>query len=309
MPFSLPSFLSSLFAAEGGAPPDGLATTVGGWWALLTGALALQVLYRVAVFIAILIAATAIGRLASRAVAAALTRSSHKPSSLLVTFLVTWIHRAVLIFGLVMAIQNAGVEITPLIAGLSIGGIVIGLAVQGTVSNFISGVMLMIDRPFDVDDDIETKGFSGTVVAMTMINTVLNTGDNRRLIIPNNDVWGSTIINLSGNPTRRVDLTVAVAHDADLDAALALIRDLIAAQPLVLKDPLPVVEMLACGESSITIVVRPWVATADYWPAHFALTRVLRQTLDRNGMRHPLPQRMLHVAPKAAEALTVALKT
>ncbi len=309
MPLSLPSVLALLFAADGGVPPESLPTTVAGWWGLLTGAMALQVLYRIAVFIAILIAATVIGRLASRAVAAGLARMSRKPGTLLVTFLVAWIRRAVLIVGLIMAIQNAGVEITPLIAGLSIGGIVIGLAVQGTVSNFISGVMLMIDQPFDVDDEIETKGFSGTVVAMTMINTVLNTGDNRRLIIPNNDVWGSTIVNFSGNPTRRVDLTVAVAHDADLDAIIALIRDLLAGDPVVLKDPPPMVEMLACGESSITIAVRPWVATANYWPSYFALTRALRQTLDRNGVRHPLPQRMLHVAPNAAGTLAAALKT
>ncbi|MBA3847507.1 MAG: mechanosensitive ion channel, partial [Planctomycetes bacterium] len=232
MPFPI-DLLSLVIAAtaEGPAQPIGLPANLDGWMVMFSSVFTLQLLYRVAVFFAILLVAGIVGRIASRAVAAVLARASRKPGSLQVTFIVTWIRRGVLIFGLIMAIQNAGVEITPLIAGLSIGGIVLGLAVQGTLSNFISGIMLMIYQPFDVNDVIETKGIIGSVFAMTMINTVLNTPDNRQVIIPNNDIWGTTIINITRNPNRRVDLMASVAYGADLDQTIALIRELLANNP------------------------------------------------------------------------------
>ncbi len=307
---ALSDLIALLFTAAEQAPaePTVLSTTVEGWVAMLATVFTVELLYRAIVFIAILVIAGILGRLASRAAAAALARAPRKPSTLLVTFIVIWVRRTILIVGLIMAIQNAGVEITPLIAGLSIGGIVFGLAVQGTLSNFISGVMLMIYQPFDVNDVIETKGIIGSVFAMTMINTVLNTPDNRQVIIPNNDIWGTTIINITRNPNRRVDLMASVAYGADLDQTIALIRELLANNPRVLKDPAPIVEVFKWGDSSIDLVVRPWTETKNYWLVHFEVSRTMKQLLDKNGIEIPFPQRTLHLAPATVEALAAALR-
>lgn len=250
-----------------------------------------------ATFIIILIVAWIIGSVLSKVVDASLKRTTRANSELFRKFAVGWTKRGVLILGLIMALETIGIATAPLIAGLGIAGFIIGFALQGTLDNFASGLMLIIYRPFDVGHLINVNGILAKVEALTMVNTTLITPDNRHVIMPNSQVWGNVITNFSAKEIRRVDLSLGVSYSADLDHTIKVVKAHCEANELVLEDPGVQVEISEHGDSHIGLVVRPWCKTDDYWDVYFTLHRTMKQLLDAEGIEIPFPQRVVHQAP------------
>jgi small conductance mechanosensitive channel len=247
------------------------------------------------IFIVIMAVAMILGRVFGAMVAAAFNRAKRTPSQLLQIFFITWTSRLFVIIGLVVALQTIGVQMGPVIASLGVAGFIVGFAIQGTLSNFASGLMLLIYQPFDVGDVVEINGVTGKVRELTIVNTTLTTPDNKFVIIPNSNVWGNTIINFTKNPTRRIDLVLSVSYDADLDQVQQLVREFVSADAEVMSDPELVVEVLSMGESSIDFAVRPWVKTGEYWNVYWRLQKGLKQLMDKNDIEIPFPQRVVHM--------------
>ena len=203
---------------------------------------------------------------------------------------------------LVLVILSAagvlGINTTSFIAVLGAAGLAVALAFQGTLSNFSSGVMLLTFRPFKVGDFVEIAGIAGTVREVGVFFSTLSTPDNVRITVPNSSISGEIIKNYSANETRRVDLVIGVAYDDDLETAIRTCTTVLEEDPRVLEDPAPVVAVHELGDSSVNLVVRPWVAGSDYWAARWDLTRRLKERLEAAGCSIPYPQRDVHLFPK-----------
>ncbi len=204
-------------------------------------------------------------------------------------------HIALLVFVVIAALAPLGVETTQFAVALGAAGLAIGLALQGSLSNFASGFLMIIFRPFKVGDFIEAAGVKGKVQAIQLFNTIINTPDNIRVIIPNAQLTGGNILNYTVNGTRRVDLVVGVSYEDDLKKAKRVIEGVLAGDDRVLKDPSPTVAVYELGDSSVNFVVRPWVKSADYWDAYFDITSKVKLALDENDISIPFPQRDVHI--------------
>jgi small conductance mechanosensitive channel len=203
----------------------------------------------------------------------------------------------------VIAVLNLfGVETTSLIAVLGAAGLAVGLAMQGTLSNFAAGVMLLVFRPFRPGDYVNAGGNAGTVVEIGIFTTIMNTIDNVQVIVPNSAVFGQTIMNYSANPLRRNDLVIGVSYGDDLGKALEVIQKTLNADSRVLEDPQAVVAVSELGDSSVNFVVRPWCKKEDYWPLRFDLTRQIKENLEAAGCSIPFPQRDVHIIGSEASA-------
>ena len=220
--------------------------------------------------------------------------SSRTMSILLRDTLVSWSSRAVNLAGLLVAVSSLGVEIGPLLAGLGIAGFIVGFALQDSLSNFAAGAMILAYRPFDVGDVIEAAGVGGKVQRMSLVSTTIHTFDNQTLILPNTKIWGDVIRNVTDQHTRRIDLEFRIGLDEDIDKAEAVLRDELSKHEEILPEPSPIVAVNGIGEWSIDLAVRPWVRTEDYWRVRWALFRDIKQRLDREGLRTPVPR--VHVA-------------
>ena len=202
----------------------------------------------------------------------------------------------VLIFTGLAVLNQFGVQTTSLIAVLGAAGLAVGLALQGTLSNVAAGVMLLIFRPFKVGDYVEAGGHAGTIRELNLFITELATPDNVQIIVPNGRVWGSPVTNYSANPTRRVDLVMGVAYEDDIDAAMAVMYEVIGEESRVLADPEPLVAVSELADSSVNFVVRAWVNSGDYWGVKFDLTKAMKQRFDEKGINIPFPcQTVYHV--------------
>lgn len=213
----------------------------------------------------------------------------------LIPFLSGLVYYLALAVVLIAVLGLFGIETTSLVAVLGAAGLAIGLALQGTLSNFSSGMMLLVFRPFKKGDFVEVAGTSGAVQEIGIFTTILNTPDNRKIIIPNSSIYGDTITNYSAYETRRNDLVVGVDYGDDLGTAQETILRVLAEDSRVLKDPAPQVAVSELGDSSVNFVVRPWCAASDYWPLRFDLTRRLKEELERAGCSIPFPQRDVHL--------------
>jgi len=202
---------------------------------------------------------------------------------------------AVLVLGIMAALQILAVPLTSAVAVIGAAGLAIALAFQGTLSNFASGVLLLTFRPFRQGDFVEVAGTSGSVTEIGLFFTVLTTPDNVRITVPNSKISGETIKNVTANDTRRIDLVVGVSYDDDLGHAMETIREVLDEEERVLDDPEPQVAVSDMGDSAIGIVVRPWVETSNYWPTRFALTQALKERLESAGCSFPYPQRDVHL--------------
>lgn len=223
------------------------------------------------------------------------TARSKGMSEMLRQFVNTVSQRAVLLLGLLIAISALGISIGPVLAVITAAGFVIGFALQGTLSNFASGLLMLIYRPFDVGDAVEAGGASGSVSAMNLMATRFNTWDNKVVIVPNNQIWGSVITNISRTNRRRVDMVFGIGYGDSMEKAQAILERIIAAQPKVLKDPAPVICVSKLGESSVDFIVRPWVLPGDYWGVFWDVTRKVKEEFDREGVSIPFPQRDVHL--------------
>ena len=212
-----------------------------------------------------------------------------------VPFAAKLVYFLIMVFVLLAVLGLFGIPTTSIIAVLGAASLAVGLALQGTLSNFAAGVMLLLFRPFDVDDYIEVAGHAGTVKTVGVFATTLNTLDNVQITIPNGKVYGEAIKNYSANDIRRVDLVASVAYDDDLQTAKDTLMAILEADERVLDDPAPTVAVSELGASSVDFVVRPWCRAEDYWNVRFDLTRAIKESLEDAGCSIPFPQQDMHV--------------
>jgi len=195
-----------------------------------------------------------------------------------------------------VALSQLGVSLGPLLAGLGIAGFIIGFALQDTLSNFASGMLILIYRPFDVGDFVEAGGVMGTVSHMSIVNTTFKTIDNQVLVVPNNKIWSSVITNVTAQRTRRVDLKITVSYSDDLNKVEQVLNSIVDEHDAVLDEPAPVIKLHELGDSGVMFVVRPWVKTEDYWPTYWDLLRSVKDRFDAEGITIPFPQRDVHMS-------------
>lgn len=218
-----------------------------------------------------------------------------KASSLVKDFIAGIASNAVVIAGLLVILNQLGLQVGPLLAGFGVAGFIAGFALQDVLSNFAAGVMILFYRPFDVGDFVRAGGENGTVREMSLVSTILTTPDNQRLIVPNKKIWGETIQNVTANPTRRVDMVVSIDYADDIGKALGVLERVVKAHPKVLPDPETVIRVAALADSGIEIQVRPWCNAPDYWDVMGQLNRQIKEAFDQAGITIPFPQRVVHV--------------
>jgi small conductance mechanosensitive channel len=274
-------------------------TDAGSTWTVITGWLksregGLRWLKNIILFIVtiavFLIFSAILGKATQRAVARA-----RGASALLKDFLVNVVRKATFLVGLVVALSMLEVNIGPFLAAIGAAGFIIGFALQGTLSNFAAGIMILLYRPYDIGDFVNVAGVSGTVSAMTLVSTTLTLPDNQTVVIPNNSIWGDIITNVTGSETRRVDMVFGIGYDDDIAKALSILEKIVKDHPLVLGSPEPVVRVNELADSSVNFVCRPWVKTSDYWTVYWDVTRQVKEQFDQNSISIPFPQRDVHV--------------
>jgi small conductance mechanosensitive channel len=213
----------------------------------------------------------------------------------LVPFVSNLVYYVLLAAVLIAVLGLFGIETTSLVAVLGTAGLAIGLALQGTLANFSSGVMLLLFRPFHVGDYIDAAGVAGTVTEIGVFSTTMNTPDNVKIIVPNSGIFGATIKNFSANDTRRNDIVLGISYDDDISNAIAVVNAVLSKDSRVLSDPEPVVAVSELADSSVNLVVRPWCRKEDYWGLRYDLTRKLKEELEQGGCSIPYPQHDVHL--------------
>jgi len=188
-----------------------------------------------------------------------------------------------------------GIQTTSLVAVLGAAGLAVGLALQGTLSHFAAGVMLLIFRPFTIGDYVEAGGAAGSIEEIGLFGTTLRTPDNIKTIIPNGLIWGGKISNFNGYENRRIDLVAGISYDDDIQKAIDTITAILQADDRVLTDPSPTVAVSNLGDSSVDLIVRPWCRSSDYWELRFDLTRAIKEGLEGAGCSIPYPQQDIHL--------------
>jgi small conductance mechanosensitive channel len=255
-------------------------------WATLYG---LKVIGAIAIFV--------IGRIIIGMLISGLRRLMQRTETdeTLTRFLLSLTKITLLIFVIIAALGTLGVETASFIAIIGAAGLAVGFALQGSLANFASGIMLIVFRPFKAGDFVEAGGNSGLVEEIHIFNTVMNTPDNKRVIIPNSQVTGGTIINYSAHDTRRVDLVFGIGYGDDIRRAKEILNRLLKEDPRVLADPAPQVVVGELADSSVNFNVRPWARTEDYWNLYFDLTEKVKLAFDAEGVSIPFPQRDVHL--------------
>jgi small conductance mechanosensitive channel len=238
-----------------------------------------------------------IGRWIAKAVRGVIrkTMKSRGIDPMLANFLASILYAILLVAVIIAAVGQLGIQTTPLVAVLGAAGLAVGLALQNSLGNFASGVMLVFFRPFTKGDFVEAGGTSGTVMEVGIFNTVLNTPDNRRIIVPNGQITSDSITNYSAYDTRRIDLTIGVGYGDDLKLARDTIEKTITAHENVLDDPEPAILLMELGDSSVNFAVRPWVKASDYWVVRSELLESIKVELEAAGCEIPFPQRDVHL--------------
>ena len=210
-------------------------------------------------------------------------------------FLCNILNAILMIVVLIATIGAMGVQTTSLLAVLGAAGLAIGLSLQGSLSNFASGVLIVAFRPYQVGDYIEAGGVAGTVKEVQIFTTIIHTGDNKKIIVPNSQIMDSIITNYSANDTRRVDMVVGVSYDDDLDKVRKTLEEIVSADDRVLADPAVKIAVSELADSSVNFIVRPWCATSDYWPLTWDLTEAIKKRFDQDGISFPFPQQDVHL--------------
>ena len=238
-----------------------------------------------------------VGRLAISFVVRGLRKLMQKQGvdKTLETFVCNLVRVALLIVVVITAISAMGIETTSFIAIFGAAGLAVGLALQGSLSNFAAGVLIVLFRPYRVGNFVEAAGISGTVEQVQILTTVLTTPDNKQIIVPNSQIMNSIITNFSAKETRRVDMVVGVSYSDDLDLVRKTLEDLVAADDRILADPACKIAVSELADSSVNFVLRPWVNAADYWGVKFELTEAIKKRFDQEGISIPFPQRDVHL--------------
>lgn len=237
-----------------------------------------------------------VGRLVAKIVVGVVRRilNKAKMDAILVNFVCSIINTALLLFIIIAALDQLGVDTTSLIALLGAAGLAVGLALQGSLQNFASGVMLIVFRPFKSGDFVEAGGVSGTVEKISIFSTQMRTGDNREIIVPNGKIYGDTITNFSARETRRIDMVFGIGYDDDIKKANQILRGLADNDDRILKDPETLIAVSELADSSVNFVVRPWVKSGDYWAVRFDFNENVKMAFDEQGISIPYPQMDIH---------------
>jgi small conductance mechanosensitive channel len=221
--------------------------------------------------------------------------TSKRFSDLLKNFFVNAVRKTVMLIGIIVALSMLEISIAPFIAGLGVAGFVLGFALQGTLSNFASGLMILIYRPYDVGQIIDAAGVKGVVDSMNLVSTTIKTFDNQIVVIPNGEIWGGVITNVTGSDTRRVDMVFGISYTDDISKAAKILENIVSKHELVLKEPEPIIRLHELADSSVNFVCRPWVKTADYWTVYWDVTRTVKERFDAEGVSIPFPQQDVHI--------------
>ncbi|MCM8530239.1 MAG: mechanosensitive ion channel [Lentisphaeraceae bacterium] len=211
------------------------------------------------------------------------------------SFIKALIKITLMVVVILAALEQVGVKTTSFIAILAAAGLAIGMALKDTLGNFASGVMIILFKPYKVGHFVEVAGTSGVIEEVNLFNTVLRTGDNIQMYIPNGSITGGKISNYSVKPTRRIDLIIGCGYDDDLKAVKEALVTIVSSHEKVLEEPEPIVAVSNLGDNSVNFVVRPWVNNADYWPVRFELIEQIKLMFDEKGFSIPYPQRDIHV--------------
>ncbi|MGD9260831.1 MAG: mechanosensitive ion channel [Desulfobacterales bacterium] len=267
-------------------------TVISGWLTSTEGGIrwAKNILF----FLVIILISWILSKVVSKAVEKAVANIK-SASELLKEFIVNISRKAILLVGFVVALSMLEVNVGPLLAAIGAVGFIMGFALQGTLSNFAAGIMILIYRPYDVGDLVDVGGILGKVDAMTIVSTTLRKPDNQKVVIPNNMIWGDIITNITGTSKRRVDLVFGIGYSDDIAKAQKILEDILANNESILKDPEPVVKVHELADSSVNFVVRPWVETDNYWDVYWDITRAVKERFDAEGVSIPFPQRDIHI--------------
>ena len=214
---------------------------------------------------------------------------------MLINFLGNLVYTVLILVVVMATLDHLGIKTTSLLAVFGAAGLAIGLALKDSLSNFSSGVMIILFRPFKVGDFIEAGGATGTVEEVRMFATIMRTGDNRQIIVPNGQIYSGTITNYSAKPTRRIDLVFGIGYGDDLAKAKKIIGDIMQQDERILSDPAPGIALGELADSSVNFNVRPWVKSADYWPVRADLLEKIKLAFDANGISIPYPQQDVYM--------------
>jgi small conductance mechanosensitive channel len=216
-------------------------------------------------------------------------------SKLLQAFLVTVIYWLVITIGLMIVLSALGIDISPAFALIGGASFILAFAFQDTLGNLASGLMIMVNRPFDQGHYVDVGGVAGTVQAVNIFATTVVTPDNQVIVIPNKNVWGNVITNVTASETRRVDLVFGISYEDSIAEAARVIEDTVKNHPLVLDEPEPVIRVHELADSSVNFVCRPWTKTSDYWTVYWDLTQQVKERFDAAEISIPYPQQDVHV--------------
>jgi small conductance mechanosensitive channel len=249
--------------------------------------------------IVVLVVGRWIAKILASIVRRLLERSKVDPTLVKFTGSVTYI--ALMTFVIVAAMAQVGIQTTSFIAVIGAAGLAIGLALQGSLSNFAAGFLMILFRPFKVGDFIEGAGTAGTVEEIQIFTTTLLTPDNKTVIIPNAKLTGDNIVNYTKRGTRRVDMVFGIGYGDDIDKARDIMADIIDRDERILKDPAPTIAVSELADNSVNFIVRPWTNAGDYWNVYFDITENIKKALDAEGINIPYPQRDVHIYEHKAE--------
>lgn len=243
------------------------------------------------------IAILVLGRLAIGLIVSIVKRMMHraKAEMTLTKFVASLTKILLMVFMVLAALGTLGVETTSFVAVIGAAGLAVGFALQGSLASFAAGVMLIVFRPFKVGDYVEAGGTAGVVETVGIFSTKLKTPDNKEVIVPNSNITGGNITNYSAQETRRIDLVFGIGYGDDIKLAKDTLTEIVATDERVLKDPAPTIAIAELADSSVNIVVRPWVKTSDYWAVLFDLTEKVKLTFDAKGISIPFPQQDVHM--------------
>jgi small conductance mechanosensitive channel len=278
---------------------DAVWTTLTGW--IMSEEGGLRWARNITLFIVTVLVFVVISNMVGKALHKVLA-STRQASRLLSEFMVVTVRRLILAIGFIVGLAAMEVNVGPLLAVIGAAGFVIAFALQNSLGNFASGILILVFRPFDVGDVIEVSGILGTVQSMNLLSIQIRTPDNKLVIIANNQVWGDAITNVTGSDTRRVDLVFGIAYEDDIEHAQRVMKDVVSHHERVLKNPETVIRVHELGDSSVNFVCRPWVKTEDYWDVYWDLTEQVKQRFDKEGISIPFPQRDVHMISTAVEA-------
>jgi small conductance mechanosensitive channel len=272
-----------------------------GTWVVDNGG---SMFFSVLIFVVIVLVFYKLAQIAQRLLNKAMASAHIQVSQLLHRMILSTTRSVIVVVGVLIALSQLGISLGPLLAGLGIAGFVIGFALQDSLSNFASGIMILIYKPFDVGDLVEIGGAFGTVSHMSLVNTTVLTIDNQTLVVPNNSIWKNVIKNVTAQETRRIDMTFGIGYSDDIPKAEHILKEIIETHESVLEDPEPMVRLHELGDSSVNFVVRPWVKTDDYWPVYWDITRAVKLAFDAQGVTIPFPQRDVHVFNESPQIAT-----